>query len=45
MFSFAGAALAGVTGWLRGELVERLRVGMDEGADVNAPSSLSHKHA
>jgi uncharacterized membrane protein len=45
VFSFAGAALAGVTGWLGGELVERLGVGVDDGADVNAPSSLSHKHA
>ena len=40
--SFAGVALAGVTGWLGGELVERLGVSVDEGADVNAPSSLPH---
>ena len=39
--SFAGAALALVTGWLGGELVDRLGVGVDEGAHVNAPSSLS----
>src|SRR5438477_5427760 len=39
--SFAGVILAGVTGWLGGELVERLRVGVDDGADLNAPSSLS----
>lgn len=45
VFSFAGAALAGVTGWLGGELVERLGIGVDTGADVNAPSSLTRKHA
>lgn len=30
------------TGWLGGELVDRLGVGVHEGANVNAPSSLSH---
>lgn len=44
VFSFAGLALAGVTGWLGGELVERLAVGVDEGANVNAPSSLTRQH-
>ena len=39
--SFAGAALALVTAWLGGELVARLGVGVDDGAHVNAPSSLS----
>jgi uncharacterized membrane protein len=39
--SFVGIALAGFTAWLGGELVERLGVGVDEGAGVNAPSSLS----
>jgi uncharacterized membrane protein len=34
-------ALAGATGWLGGELVERLGVGVDEGAHADAPSSLS----
>ena len=38
--SFAGGALALVTGWLGGELVDRLSVGVDEGAHVDAPSSL-----
>ena len=33
--------LALVTGWLGGELVERLGVGVDEGANLNAPSSLT----
>jgi uncharacterized membrane protein len=35
-----GAVLMGVTGWLGGELVERLRIGVDDGANVEAPSSL-----
>ena len=41
VLSFAGVALATVTGWLGGELVDRLGVGVDEGANLNAPSSLS----
>jgi len=41
IFSFAGLALAGVTGWLGGELVERLGVGVDNNANLDAPSSLS----
>jgi hypothetical protein len=43
--SFAGLALALVTGWLGGELVDRLGVGVDEGAHINAPSSLSSRRA
>jgi uncharacterized membrane protein len=39
--SFAGVLLALVTGWLGGELVERLGVGVDDGAHLDAPSSLS----
>jgi len=35
--------LALVTGWLGGELVERLGVGVDPGAELNAPSSLSNE--
>ena len=34
------AGLALVTEWLGGESVDRLGVGMHEGADVNAPKSL-----
>ena len=45
VLSFAGAALALITGWLGGELVDRLGVGVDEGAHVNAPSSLSGRPA
>jgi uncharacterized membrane protein len=33
--------LALLTAWLGGELVERLGVGVDEGAQLDAPSSLS----
>ncbi|MFS8478159.1 MAG: DUF2231 domain-containing protein [Micromonosporaceae bacterium] len=40
-FSFAGAILALGTAWLGGELVERLAVGVDEGANLNAPNSMS----
>lgn len=38
-------ALSLVTGWLGGELVDRLGVGVDEGANVDAPSSLSGRPA
>lgn len=38
--SIAGLALALVTGWLGGELVDRLGIGVSDGAGVNAPSSL-----
>lgn len=41
LLSFVGFALAGVTGWLGGELVDRLSVGVDDGANLNAVSSLS----
>ena len=44
-FSAVGLLLALVTGWLGGELVDRLGVGVDEGAHVNAPSSLSGRPA
>lgn len=40
VLSFAGFALAGVTGWLGGELVDRLGVGVDDGANLDAPNSL-----
>ena len=36
-----GFALAAFTGWLGGELVDRLGVGVDRGAHLDAPSSLS----
>jgi uncharacterized membrane protein len=40
-----GLLLALVTGWLGGELVERLGVGVDAGARADAPSSLSGEPA
>jgi uncharacterized membrane protein len=40
--SFLGAAIALVTAWLGGELVNRLGVGVSDGAHVDAPSSLRH---
>jgi uncharacterized membrane protein len=43
--SFAAVGLALITGWLGGELVARLGVGVDDAASVNAPSSLHAVHA
>jgi uncharacterized membrane protein len=37
----AGLILALVTSWLGGELVDRLGVGVDDGAHLDSPSSLS----
>jgi uncharacterized membrane protein len=45
VLSIAGVALALVTGWLGGELVDRLAVGVDDGAHLDAPSSLSGRPA
>lgn len=44
VWSFAGAAIAMVTAWLGGELVDRLGIGVDEDASMNAPSSLHKRH-
>ncbi len=38
-------ALGAVAGWLGGELVDRLAVGVDDGAHLDAPSSLSRRPA
>jgi uncharacterized membrane protein len=43
--STTGALLALFTGWLGGELVDRLGIGVHEGANVNAPNSLLHQSA
>jgi uncharacterized membrane protein len=43
--SFAGAGLALLTGWLGGELVERLGVAVHSGAHLDAPNSLSGRPA
>jgi uncharacterized membrane protein len=45
VLSILGVALALVTGWLGGELVDRLAVGVEDGAHVNSPSSLSGRPA
>ncbi len=45
VLSFAGGGLSLVTGWLGGELVDRLSVGVDDGAHLDAPSSLSGRPA
>ena len=45
VLSFAGVGLASLGGWLGGELVDRLGVGVAEGAHLNAPSSLSGRPA
>jgi len=44
VMAFVGGGLALITGWLGGELVDRLAVGVDEGAHLNAPSSLTSRH-
>ena len=45
ILSVVAVALALVTSWLGGELVDRLRVGVDDGAHLDAPSSLSGRPA
>jgi len=43
--SFLAFLIGGVTAWLGGELVGRLGVGVDKGANLNAPNSLSGRAA
>jgi uncharacterized membrane protein len=43
--SFLGFCIALFTGWLGGELVDRLGVGVDDGANLDAPSSLATRSA
>ena len=45
VIGLVAAGLLAVTGWLGGELVDRLGVGVDNGAHVNAPHSLSGRPA
>ena len=45
LLSFAGTGLALVTAWIGGELVYRLGVGVDPGANVNAPNSITETSA
>jgi hypothetical protein len=43
--ALSGVVLALVTAWMGGELVDRLGVGVDEGAHLDSPSSLSERPA
>lgn len=45
VLSFAGIGLALVTGWLGGELVDRLGIGVDDDANMNASNSLAEGRA
>ena len=45
VLSFLAVGTGGFAAWLGGELVGRLGVGIDNGANLNAPSSLSGKPA
>lgn len=45
VLSFIAVVIALFGGWLGGELVDRLGVGVDRGAHLNAPSSLSGRPA
>jgi uncharacterized membrane protein len=45
VLSFAGMAVAGFTGWLGGELVDRLAVGVFPGAHLDSPNTLSGRPA
>jgi uncharacterized membrane protein len=45
ILSLAGLGFALVGGWLGGELVERLGVGVDDGANLDAPNSLTEENA
>ena len=45
LLSAVGVVVGAVTGWLGGELVTRLSIGVDAGANPEAPSSLSGRAA
>jgi uncharacterized membrane protein len=45
LIEVAALVLGSVAGWLGGELVDRLGVGVDDGAHLDAPSSLSGQPA
>ena len=45
ILELAGGGLAAVSGWLGGELVDRMGVGVDHGAHLDSPSSLSGRPA
>lgn len=43
ILSAIGVGIALITAWLGGELVDRLGVGVDDGANLNAPNSITNK--
>ena len=45
VLSFGGAGLSLLTGWLGGELIDRHAVGVDDGAHLDSPHSLSGRPA
>ena len=45
LLALVGAGLLTLTGWLGGELVDRMGVGVDEGAHLDSPNSLSGRPA
>ena len=45
ILSLVAVGIGSVTGWLGGELVDRMGVGVDEGAHLNSPNSLSGRQA
>ncbi len=45
ILSIAAVAMALITAWIGGELVYRLGVGVDPGANVNAPNSITESSA
>ena len=45
MLGWIGIVIALFAGWLGGELVYRLNVGVDRGANLDAPNSLSGRAA
>ena len=45
LLSVGGLLLGSVTAWLGGELVSRMGVGVDSGAHLNSPNSLSGRAA
>ncbi len=45
LLELVAISLGAITGWLGGELVDRMGVGVDEGAHLNSPNSLSGRPA
>ena len=45
ILEIAGVVIITATGWLGGELVERMGVGVDEGANLDSPNSLTGRPA